>query len=92
MTNAASPMPKYRSHKEWRLRVWALKIGDGTINIHPDGSATLPIADGGFAPVTVAKEVVSRYMPVAGDYYVRYSDGYESISPGKAFEDGYTRI
>lgn len=31
----------------------------------------------------------ARYSPVAGDYLVRYEDGYLSISPKKAFEDGY---
>lgn len=32
----------------------------------------------------------ARYVPVAGDYLVEYEDGYRSISPKKAFEDGYT--
>lgn len=27
-----------------------------------------------------------------GGYYVRYEDGFESWSPARAFEDGYTRI
>jgi len=27
-----------------------------------------------------------------GDYYVVYEDGYKSISPAKAFEEGYTLI
>jgi len=80
-------MPKYRSHKE----VWALKIGD-SIAVNQHGDATLSIADGGFAPVEVKAEVVSRYFPSPGDYYVRYADGYESISPAKAFEEGYTRV
>lgn len=31
-----------------------------------------------------------RYKPVVGDYLVRYTDGYESISPKQAFEEGYT--
>ena len=81
-------MPRYRCHKE----VSALKIGDGPITLNRDGSAVLPIAEGGFAPVTVEAGVVTRYMPVAGDYLVVYEDGYRSISPAKAFEDGYTRI
>lgn len=33
-----------------------------------------------------------RYMPVVGDYLVVYEDGYQSISPQKAFEDGYTPV
>ncbi len=79
--------PRYISHKV----VQALKIGNG-ITHNVDGSETLPIQDPGFDPVTVAKEVVSRYMPTAGDYLVIYEDGYRSISPAKAFEDGYERI
>lgn len=31
-------------------------------------------------------------MPQAGDYVVRYADGYVSWSPAHAFEDGYTLI
>lgn len=87
METAGALMPRYRSHKE----VCALRIGD-SITINADGSVTLSIADGGFAPVTVKGGVVARYLPVPGDYYVRYADGYESISPARAFEDGYTRI
>lgn len=84
---ASAEMPKYRSHKE----VWALKVGEG-LKVNPDGSVTLQIIDPGYAPVTVAKEVVSRYMPMPGDYYVVYADGYQSISPAKAFEEGYTLV
>lgn len=85
---ASAEMPRYRSHKE----VWALQIGDAGLTINEDGSVTLPISDPGFAPVTVSKDVVQRYMPVAGDFYVVYADGYKSISPAKAFREGYRRI
>lgn len=27
-----------------------------------------------------------------GDYAVEYADGYKSVSPKAAFEDGYTRV
>lgn len=88
MNNAAArAMPKYRSHKE----VWALKIGEGIV-VNPNGSVILPIVDPGYAPVTVEAAVVGRYMPMPGDYYVVYSDGYKSISPAKAFEEGYTLV
>lgn len=84
---ALAPWPRYQSHK----RVWALKIGEG-IKVNPDGSAVLPIADSGYAPITVEKGVISRYVPMPGDYYVVYDDGYKSISPAKAFEEGYVRV
>ncbi len=86
-SNASRQMPKYLCHKE----VWALKIGEG-LKVLPNGDVILPILDPGYAPVIVAKAVVSRYMPMPGDYYVVYEDGYKSISPAKAFEEGYTLI
>lgn len=81
--------PQYQSHKKVR----ALQIGDDfPIGIHGDGSVMLPIADVGYSSVTVPKEVVSRYFPKAGDFLVVYEDGYQSISPRKAFLDGYTKL
>jgi hypothetical protein len=82
--NASIEMPRYKSHKQ----VWALQIGEG-LEVHSDGSVTLPIVDAGYEPVTVEKAVVQRYMPMPGDFYVVYADGYKSISPRKAFLDGY---
>jgi hypothetical protein len=83
---AQREMPRYQSHK----KVHALKIGEGIV-VNQDGSAVLPIADPGFGPLTVEKGVISRYVPMPGDYLVVYEDGYKSISPAKAFEEGYTR-
>lgn len=74
-------MPKYRSHKE----VWALRIAS------VDGR-TLHFSDEGYAPIETEPGFFSRYMPVEGSYYVVYSDGYASLSPAKAFEEGYERI
>lgn len=39
---------------------------------------------------TLGQGVLARYNPVPGDYLVKYDDDYVSISPAKAFEDGYT--
>jgi hypothetical protein len=79
--NASVEMPRYRSHKQ----VWALKIEkvEGDVII---------FAEKGYAPLVAEKGLFSRYTPVPGDYYVQYADGYKSISPAKAFEEGYTRI
>ncbi len=38
----------------------------------------------------LSHDLMPRYKPVAGDYVVIYADGYTSISPRQAFEDGYT--
>ncbi len=82
----ASEMPRYRCHKE----VHALKIAFAAWQ--PDGTAKVTFYGPGYAPIILAAEVVSRLFPQAGDYLVVYRDGYRSISPGKEFEDGYTRI
>lgn len=81
--------PQYQSHKKIR----ALQIGDEfPITVNGDGSVTLPIADVGFNKITVKAEVVSRYFPANGDFLVFYEDGYQSISPSKAFKEGYTKL
>lgn len=41
-------------------------------------------------PVPLA--FLDRHKPENGGYYVRYADGYESYSPAKAFEEGYTLV
>ncbi len=86
-STAQTEMPRYRCHKE----VHALKIGED-IKINEDGTITFSVTDPRFAPITVDRTVVSRVLPMAGMYYVVYSDGYKSFSPAKAFEDGYTLI
>ena len=74
-------MPKYQSHK----KVWALQIADVT-------GTTLSFVEKGYAPISVDPKMFIRYTPTAGDYYVVYDDGYASISPKKAFEEGYRRL
>lgn len=36
--------------------------------------------------------MTARYTPVAGDWWIVYPDGYQSISPKAAFEEGYMPI
>ncbi len=36
--------------------------------------------------------MTARYTPVAGDFWVVYEDGYQSISPRAAFEAGYVLL
>lgn len=38
----------------------------------------------------VSQEYFNHHTPEVGGYYVKYSDGYESYSPAKAFEEGYS--
>lgn len=89
-------LPKYRSHKT----VWALKIASIDFDAdraaadgrETDGSATITPTDARYAPFKVAADYVSKHKPQTGGYYVVYSDGYKSWSPGGAFEEGYTRV
>ena len=82
-------MPKYRCHKV----VHALKIQSvGDPPTLRDGSRMLRFVDEQFAPRWVPAAYVLKHTPHAGGYFVVYDDGYESWSPGDAFEAGYTRI
>ena len=80
----ASKMPVYQSHKQVR----ALKIerleddGHGSVTMHLEGGQQRASSEGLFA----------RYTPKPGDFYVVYSDGYESISPAQPFLEGYALI
>ena len=84
-------MPEYRCHKTVR----ALRIAQARMALLSDpDEVRLDFADEGFdsEPAFVPKIVVARYFPQPGDYYVVYADGYQSISPAAAFEEGYTRL
>lgn len=78
-------LPKYYSHKI----VEAFQIA--TIAVQPDGSAIIGNKPD-VSPFIVSATYVSKHRPLQGGYYVRYEDGYESWSPAKAFEEGYTPI
>lgn len=87
MTDTIKGLPKWKCHKE----VWAVKILNirpGTIEGDRPG-ATIEAEEGSFS---VGEEYIAKHDPEEGGYYVRYADGYESFSPAKAFEEGYTRI
>jgi hypothetical protein len=80
-------MPKYVSHKQ----VWALEIV-GITQEHEVGTYRLSFAEKGYADIFPDAEMFLRYMPVIGDFYVVYADGYKSFSPRKAFLEGYTKV
>lgn len=87
-----TPMPKYRCHKE----VWALKIE--SVAMIEDGTAVIIPQDEHYEKFSVDAAYVKRHIAgvspdiVLGGYFVQYADGYQSFSPAKAFEDGYTLI
>jgi hypothetical protein len=77
-------LPKYKCHKEVR----AAKIE--TVMGLKYGAAMLYFAD--LPEIRVSREYYEKHRPVPGGYFVVYDEGYQSFSPAKAFEDGYTRI
>ena len=89
MENSAQiEMPKYQCHKQ----VLALKIA--SIEIHEEGSATIAPEEKGYAPFRTDPGYAERFKGTEEDtgYYVLYPGRYESWSPSKAFEEGYSRI
>lgn len=84
MTPGAVPtLPRYQCHKI----VQAAKI---LIVIRSAGKISLDLEDIG--AVEVSAEFDAKHHPKAGGYFIVYDDGYQSWSPGKAFEEGYTRL
>lgn len=45
-----------------------------------------------FPSFVVSAEFMAKHKPEVGGYFVHYADGYESFSPAKAFEEGYTLV
>lgn len=84
-------LARYKCHKV----VEAAKIA--AIEFVSNGIAMIA-PNGGGDVITTQTPYRERFKGVLhGDtddlgYYVRYSDGYESWSPTKAFEEGYTKI
>lgn len=63
------------------VQAWRIK------SIH---GATLDLE--GYGIMDVDEKIFSRYEPVPGDYMVKYADGYVSVSPALAFEEGYAPL
>jgi hypothetical protein len=87
---ATMPWPEYESHKVVR----AARI----VRIHePDGHNTTRLFEVQPEPDDLTWEVFLPSVPAmgeraaVGDFAVLYPDGFRSISPAKAFEEGYTR-
>jgi hypothetical protein len=76
-------MPRYKCHKEVR----ALKIKE----VLSEPRIYL-VFEGEFDSKEVTAEWFRKHKPESGGYFVVYSDGYESYSPAKAFEEGYAVI
>lgn len=75
-------LPQYKCHKIVR----AAKIV-GVANT-ADFGAFIHFEDD-VDSIQVNSDYIEKHKPQVGDYFVVYDDGYESVSPSKAFEDGY---
>lgn len=86
----ATKLPQWKCHK--LVRAAAIEKIEMTV-VALDEVITLHLA--GTTETWSARSdhaIFSRYKPQLGDYLVVYEDGYTSLSPAKAFEEGYTRI
>lgn len=86
MATATQPvpeLPRYQCHKIVR----AAKI---LIVVRSEGKISLDLD--GIGAVEVSADFDAKHHPTHGGYLVVYEDGYQSFSPGKVFEEGYTRI
>jgi hypothetical protein len=87
-----SSLPTWKCHKVVRAApirsVYPADHQDGIHVVYLDGG---PPPDG-YPSFCVPSAMFTRYMSKPGDYFVVYDDGYESVSPKKAFEEGYMRI
>lgn len=89
MENIEMNLPEYVCHK----RVRAAKITQITESSNGWWLVFGELAkEGEFFGQLVQPTWLMRHSPEVGGYFVRYSDGYTSYSPGKAFEDGYTAV
>ena len=84
--SAQTEMPRYQCHKQ----VWALRIS--AIETAEDGSAKIAPAERLYSTIQTKPGYPFKGSEDDLGYYVVYVDGYESWSPTRAFEDGYTLV
>jgi hypothetical protein len=84
------PMPRYRCHKE--VRAFKIKQVVSSACRGSCGGYLLVPEDESLEPQRVGEVFFRKHNPQAGGYYVKYADGYDSYSPAKAFEEGYTQL
>lgn len=83
-------IPTYQCHK----KVQAFKIGKvSKLQVAPrQFDLLLEPVDTTFPLVRVDKAWGKQHDPKPGDYLVIYADGYKSVSPAEAFEEGYSLL
>lgn len=86
MDATVNDMPAFVSHK----RVQAAPIVEVHEGHNGFDAVTVDLGDGRKLRVPCETAMFLRHAPAPGDYLVRYSDGYLSFSPKRAFDEGYT--
>lgn len=82
-------MPVYICHKEVRALKIANVIHEGTDTTTDENPIVIVTFENeGFPPIK--RNLRGKPTPEVGWYYIVYPDLYESFSPAKAFEEGYT--
>lgn len=79
-----SSWPEYESHKIVR----AMKIVD--YKYDDAGTMIAAVTEDGADFVPALPEMMNRSVP--GDWAMLYPDGHKSVSPAKAFEEGYASL
>ena len=82
-TISPGDLPRYKCHKT----VIAFQIASA--EALSNGRVQLVGGDTAHS-IIVDSAYVDKHHPRVGGYYVRYHDGYESWSPAKDFDAGYT--
>lgn len=85
-----SALPLYQCHKKVRAaKIAQIKTVD---EIHDYRVLIVP-EDKKIPAFRVSDAYMDKHKPQVGGYFVVYDgDGYQSFSPAKAFEEGYTLI
>jgi hypothetical protein len=78
-----SMLSRYQCHKQ---------VQAGKITEIDGGDLTVKVGESGHITVHVGTPWITKHNPEVGGYLVRYDDEYQSYSPKKAFEEGYTLI
>lgn len=87
-------MKQYVCHKRVKAAKIVATVGFSPVDQpEPLTHTKLELDDGQEIYAEIGNGILARYTPVVGDYLVEYEpDGYRSISPAKAFEEGYHEL
>lgn len=83
MSEPSTGLAEYQSHKRVRAGEIVELVTAGCYVREASGSTILRLLE---------PNMLARYKPVIGDYWVVYDDGYQLISPKRPFEEGYRKV